>query len=65
MRKRGVLDRFVEGSSDFDGARVVIVGKGDEQYITPTCKTCNRSRVESIFEVNVSDLVKAPNKNGS
>lgn len=47
-------------SSDFDGAHVVIVGKGDEQYITPTCKTCNRSRVERVFEVYVNDLVKAP-----
>lgn len=47
-------------TSDFDGAHVMIVGKGDEQYITPTCKTCNRSRVERIFEVNVNDLVKAP-----
>ena len=60
MRRRGALDRFIEGSSDFDGAHVVIVGKGDEHYITPTCKTCNRSRVERIFEVFIYDLVKAP-----
>lgn len=46
--------------SDFDGAHVVIVGKRDKQYITPTCATCNRSKVDRIFEVNTSDLVEAP-----
>ena len=46
--------------ADFDGAHVVIVGKGGKQYITPTCKTCNRSKVDRIFEVNTFDLVEAP-----
>lgn len=49
-----------ESTSDFDGAHVVIVGKGSKQYITPTCATCNRSKVDRIFEVNNSDLVEAP-----
>lgn len=47
-------------TSDLDGAHVVIVGKRGKQYITPTCATCNRSKVDRIFEVNNSDLVEAP-----
>lgn len=48
-------------TSDFDGAHVVIVGKeGGKVYITPTCKTCNRSKVDRIFEVSIHDCVVAP-----
>lgn len=59
MRKRGVLDRFVEGSSYFDGARVVIVGKGDdrqhgsgeEHHVPDGCEALpkdHRTRIEGI-----------------
>lgn len=47
-------------TSEVDGAHVVIVGDGDKKYITPTCQTCNRSKVKRIFEVNRFDLVEAP-----
>ena len=46
--------------SELDGAHVVINGKGSKKYITPTCQTCNRSKVKRIFEVNTFDLVEAP-----
>lgn len=48
---------------ELDGAHVIPAsGSSQTLYITPTCRTCNRSKVDRIFEVNNADLVKAPNK---
>lgn len=48
-------------TSEADGAHVVLAnGSNKTKYITPTCQTCNRSKVNRVFEVNVNDLVKAP-----
>ena len=47
-------------TTEMDGAHVVSVNGGGKLYITPTCRTCNRSKVNRIFEVSAFDLVDAP-----
>lgn len=47
-------------TTEMDGAHVVSANGGGKIYITPTCRTCNRSKVNRIFEVSVFDLVDAP-----
>lgn len=48
-------------TSEMDGAHVVKVNNTDgKEYITPTCQTCNRSKVNRNFEVSAFDLVEAP-----
>ena len=48
-------------TDELDGAHVVFANGGSKTlYITPTCRTCNRSKVNRIFEVNKHDLVIAP-----
>ena len=50
-------------TTELDGAHVVLAnGSSKTEYITPTCRSCNRSKVNRIFEVNLSDLVLAPEK---
>lgn len=44
-----------------NGAHVRIVNNThDTLYITPTCETCNKSKVNRIFKVDAVDLIKAP-----
>lgn len=48
-------------TSEMDGAHVVKVNNTDgKESITPTCQTCNRSKVDRVFEVGAFDLVEAP-----
>lgn len=39
--------------ADMDGAHVVSAKGSGKLYLTPTCSTCNRSKVDRIFEVCV------------
>lgn len=47
-------------TTEMDGAHVVSANGGRKLYITPICRTCNRSKVYRIFEVSTFDLVDAP-----
>lgn len=48
------------GTDVLHGAHVVIVNGSAEQFITPTCDSCNTSKTKRIFKVNSCDLVPAP-----
>lgn len=47
-------------TTEMDGAHVISAKGSGKLYITPTCSTCNRSKVNRIFEVSAFDLVDAP-----